>query len=59
MTKDQVEKKEISLVYAFTLLFIIQRSQDRITNRVGSWKQELMQKPWRGAVYLFASPGLL
>ena len=27
--------------------------------RAGTWKQELMQTPWRGAAYLLAHHGLL
>ena len=26
-------------------------SQDRNSNRAGPWRQELMQRPWRGAAY--------
>ena len=35
------------------------RSQDRGSNRVGSWKQELIQRPQRDAAYWLASHGLL
>ena len=44
---------------ASILLFIIEESQDRKSNRAGSWEQELMQKPWRDAAYWLAYPGLL
>jgi hypothetical protein len=50
MTKKQVRDP---------LLFITKESQDRNSPRAGTWRQELMQRPWRGAVYWLASPGLL
>jgi hypothetical protein len=33
--------------YTFTLLFITKGSQDRNSHRVGTWRLELMQTPWR------------
>jgi hypothetical protein len=47
------------LPYTFISLFIIERSQDRNSNRVGTWRQELMQRPWRGTAYRLAPHGLL
>jgi hypothetical protein len=35
------------------------RSQDRNSNRTESRRQELMQRPWRGAVHWLAPHGLL
>ena len=31
-------------------------SQDRNSNRAGSWRQELMQRPWRDAAYWLCFP---
>ena len=31
--------------------FIIEGSNGRNSNRVGIWRQELIQRPWRGAAY--------
>ena len=45
--------------YTSTLLFITKESQDRNSHRVGTWKQDLMQRPWMGAAYWLASPGFL
>jgi len=33
----------------FDLYFHIKGSQDRNLNRAGLWRQELMQRTWRGA----------
>jgi hypothetical protein len=30
-----------------TLLFITKGSKDRNSHRAGTWRQELMQRPWR------------
>ena len=40
-------------------LFITEGSQDRNSSRAGIWRQELMQRPWRGAAYWLTSRGLL
>ena len=59
MTKKQVGEERVYLAYTSTLLFITEGSQDRHSNRVGSWRQERMQRPWRGAAYWLAPHGLL
>jgi hypothetical protein len=59
MTKKQVGEERIYSAYTSTLLFITKGSQDRITHRAGTWRQELMQRPWRDVPYWLASPGLL
>jgi hypothetical protein len=46
MTKKQVEERIYS-AYTSTLLFITKGNQDRNTHRAGTWRQELMQRPWR------------
>jgi hypothetical protein len=58
-TKQQVGKEKVYSAYTFTLLFITEGSQGRNSSRAETWRQELMQKPWRCAVYWLASPGLL
>jgi hypothetical protein len=58
MFKRQIGEKSIYLAYTSTLLFI-KGSQDRNWKRAGSWRQELMQKPWRGAASWLAPHGLL
>jgi hypothetical protein len=40
-------------------LLIIKGSQNRNSGRAGSWRQELMQKPWRGAAYWLPPHALL
>ena len=34
-------------------------SQSSNSDQVGTWRQELMQRPWRGAVYWLAPHDLL
>jgi hypothetical protein len=46
-------------VYMSTLLFIFEGSHDRNSNKAGTWRQELMQKPWRAAAYWLAQPAFL
>jgi hypothetical protein len=41
----QVEKEGVYLAYTSTSLFITKRSQDRNSNKIETWRQELMQKP--------------
>jgi hypothetical protein len=59
MTKRQVREERVYSAYTSTLLFITKGSQDRNSHRVGTWRQELMQRPMRGAAYWLASSGLL
>lgn len=40
-------------------LFIIEGSQDRNSNRAGTWRQELMQRPWSSAAHWLAPCGLV
>jgi hypothetical protein len=37
----------------------MEESQGRNTNRAGTWKQKLMEKPWMGAAYWLAYHGWL
>jgi hypothetical protein len=59
MTKKQIEEEKVYSAYTSILLFITKGNQDRNSHRAGTWRQELMQRPWRGAAYWIASPGLL
>ena len=58
MTKKQVGEKGACLAYTSILLFIIEGIWKRKSSRTGSWRQELMLKPWRGSSWL-AFPFLL
>jgi hypothetical protein len=49
MTRKQVGEERVCVAYTSTALFIIEGSQDRNSNRTGTWRQELMQRPWSGA----------
>jgi hypothetical protein len=51
MPKRQLEEERVYLAYISTALFVIERSQDRNSSRAGSWRQRLMQRPWRGAAF--------
>ena len=59
MTKKQVGKERVYSSYTSTLLFITKGGQAWNSHRVGTWRQELMQRPWRVAAYWIASPGLI
>jgi hypothetical protein len=58
MTKRQVGKERVYLVYTSTVLFIIKGIQDKNSNRAATWRQELMQRPWRGLAFWLAPHGL-
>jgi hypothetical protein len=65
MTKNKLGRRELfgltSIPYSIfhTSIFITEGSQDRNLNRTETWRQELVQRTWRGATYWLASPGLL
>lgn len=60
MTKSSLGKIYLaSISVSLFILFSTEGSQDRNLNRAGTWRQELMQKPWRGDAYLLAPPGFL
>ena len=47
MTKKQGEEERFYSACTSTLHFITKGSEDRNINRVGTWRQQLMQRPWR------------
>jgi hypothetical protein len=51
MTKKKVGEERVYSTYTSTLLFITKGSQDRTSHRARTWRQELMQRPWRDAAY--------
>jgi hypothetical protein len=55
----QIGEEMVYSAYNSTLLFITEESHDRNSNRVGSWRQEVMQKLWSGASYCLVLHGLL
>jgi hypothetical protein len=59
MGKKQAGEERVYLTYTSILLFVIEKSQGRDSNRVGTWMQEPIQRPWRSAAYWLAPPGLL
>jgi hypothetical protein len=59
MTKKKVVEDRVYSAYTSTLLFITKGSQDRNSHRAETWRQELMQRPWRYITYWLNSPGLL
>jgi hypothetical protein len=59
MTKKQVGEERVYSAYTSTSLFITRGSQDWNSHGAGTWRQELMQRPWRDVTYWLASPGFL
>jgi hypothetical protein len=58
MTKKQAGEGRVYRASTSTSQFI-KGGQDRNSNGEGTWEQELMQKPWRGATYWVAQTDLL
>ena len=44
--QKQVGEERVYLVYVFMALSVMEGSQDRNSNMAGTWRQELMQRPW-------------
>jgi hypothetical protein len=42
-----------------TALFVIEKYADRNSNKTGTWRQKLMQRPWKSSVYCLVPRGLL
>jgi hypothetical protein len=59
MIKEQVGEGRVYLAYTSASLFITEGNHGRNSDRAGTWRQELMQKAWRGAAYWLSSCGLL
>jgi hypothetical protein len=59
MAKKQVGKERVYLAYTSISLFITKGSQNRNSNREGTWGQKLIQRPLRRAAPWLASHGLL
>jgi hypothetical protein len=57
--QKQIGEERVYLSYASISLLITEGNQDRNSSRAETWRQEPMQRPWRGAAYWLASPGLL
>lgn len=45
--------------YKSTSLFSLEGSQDRCSDRAGTQRQDLIERPWKGAAYCLVSSGLL
>jgi hypothetical protein len=60
MTKGIMGRKGfILLTVSYEKQFIIKSSECKNSIRAGTWRQELMQRPWRGAASWLAPHGLL
>jgi len=59
MTKTTWGGKGLLSTHTSTALFFTEGSQDRNLSRAGTWRQELMQRLWRGAAYWLSLHGLL
>jgi hypothetical protein len=57
--QKQAGEERVYLAYISTSLFIIKGSQDRNSNRAGTWRQELMPRLKRGAAHWLALHSLL
>jgi hypothetical protein len=54
VTKKQLGKERVYLAYTSLSLFIIEGRRDWNSKRAGTWREELMQRPWRGAAHWIA-----
>jgi hypothetical protein len=52
-------KERIYLAYTSVSEFIIEGNQGRNSNRAGTWRQELIQRPWMRTAWWLAPYGLL
>ena len=48
----------VYLAYISKALFIIEGKSRQNSTRAGTWRQELMQRPWKDAAYWLAHHGL-
>ena len=56
--QKQVGKERVYSVHTSTSLSITEGSRDRNSNKVGTWRQELVQRTQKDAAYWLAPPGL-
>jgi hypothetical protein len=56
MTKKKVVEGRVYSSYTSTFMFITKGSQDRDSQRAGTWRWELMQRPWRESCLLDCFP---
>jgi len=52
-------EERVYFTHSSTEQVTIQSSEGRNSHRAGTWRQELIQRPWRGAAYWHISLGLL
>jgi hypothetical protein len=55
MTKSKLGRKGLH----FHFVAITEGSQGRNPSRAGTWRQELMQRPWKRATYWLAHIGFI
>ena len=57
--QQQVEEERVCFVTLSLLVPQLEEVRVRNLNKAGTWRQELMQGPWRSAAYWLAPHGLL
>jgi hypothetical protein len=57
-SQTHVGEERAYLTYTSAFLFVTEGSQYRNSNRAGTWRQELMQRPWKKASLLACSTWL-
>jgi hypothetical protein len=57
--QSNLTRKGFISIYISRLYFITEGSQGMNSNRPGTWREELIQRPWRGPAYWFAPHVLL
>ena len=57
MLKNNLGKNGLIVVYSSTSQFVTEGSEGRNSNRAGTWKQELMQRPRRSSAYWLTPSG--
>jgi hypothetical protein len=59
--QKQLEEDRVYFTHGSILQFIIKSCKGRNSHRAGTWRQELMQRPWgwRGCCLMLAHHGLL
>jgi hypothetical protein len=57
--QKKLEEARVCFPHSSTEQRIIKSSEGNNLSRVGTWRQELMQRPWRDAAYWLAPHGFL